>query len=692
MSTAKPSKVADHALQQQPRQSSRDREPAAESASPWASVLFLQRAAGNRAVSDLLHPLLASGDMPSAVRSVLWRSSGVALDPAVRQSMELHFGCDFDDVRIHAGGLAARSAHDLGALAYGVGSDIVFAPRRFAPETANGRRLLAHELAHVVQSRTRSQAGRRIVPRSDPSEVNADRATSGLTAGPVAPTLGTAPAAVRLTRDPGLDAVLGRIRQIPTDLSVADAVRRVGEAVQRVDLADPDNLRPITVAIAETFPGERGRDVLTTFLRAVEATVLPEQPVSQEPTPEQQAHMERQMQRFQVQRRGPYGQHGPGVLLPVLSQAARPLLPVAEALGHAYSSAGGFVQGLYDGLSGSVSPQQLAQLSRRLLASSALQVVFAPVFVAGAAYGIAEDLIEAVKGIIHTITNFTEMLAAAKEFIAAMFSPEGAGIARRMGVEIGREYGERITRLLDGNIFLFNFNLGRLIGPTIVYTILAFLGVPEAIASALITRLLQIARPLLQRLPRLARLVEVAAGRLAHRRRRIDPDIDRMVEQGITEHPGPPTSRPASRPRPRRPASNARSAAARERFNSLRDGYAQRLGVGPGGQVHHGIELQALDRYPGVFTDAELNAFPNMRGIPAETAARRQLHNSKIREVWDRHYRGLDDQIAQRGLTPGTPAYNSYVRQYLTAGRDEMDHVLGQFFSEYRTGRPRSFQ
>ena len=43
-------------------------------------------------------------------------------------------------------------------------------------------------------------------------------------------------------------------------------------------------------------------------------------------------------------------------------------------------------------------------------------------------------------------------------------------------------------------------------------------------------------------------------------------------------------------------------------------------------------------------------------------------------------------------MSTAAPANNSFVRQYLTAGRAEMDHVPGQFFSEYRTGRPRSFQ
>ncbi len=151
-------------------------------------------------------------------------------------------------------------------------------------------------------------------------------------------------------------------------------------------------------------------------------------------------------------------------------------------------------------------------------------------------------------------------------------------------------------------------------------------------------------------------------------------------------------SAPSASSRARHAAAVRTFRAARKRFNALRDQYARRLGVGAGGQVHHAIELQALRRYPGVFTPGELNSFTNMRGIPAEVGGRRQLHNAKVREMWDRHYRQLDQTIRRRGLTPGTPAYNNLVRRWLTSARDEIDYVLGQFFSEYRTGRPRSFQ
>jgi hypothetical protein len=65
--------------------------------------------------------------------------------------MESRFGYSFSDVRVHADEWAANSAAAVGALAYTVGNHMVFGAGRYAPDLGEGRRLIAHELAHVVQ-------------------------------------------------------------------------------------------------------------------------------------------------------------------------------------------------------------------------------------------------------------------------------------------------------------------------------------------------------------------------------------------------------------------------------------------------------------------------------------------------------------------------------------------------------------
>lgn len=94
---------------------------------------------------------------PASVDSVL-ASPGKPLDTATQRDMGQRFGYDFSQVRVHADGAAGQSARELDAHAYTVGRDIVFGAGRFAPATHDGRRLLAHELAHVIQQRG-EQAG-----------------------------------------------------------------------------------------------------------------------------------------------------------------------------------------------------------------------------------------------------------------------------------------------------------------------------------------------------------------------------------------------------------------------------------------------------------------------------------------------------------------------------------------------------
>ncbi len=78
-------------------------------------------------------------------------SGGVPLPESVRGFYEPRFGHDFAGVRIHTGDQDDHAAGSYGALAYTLGSHIVFGAGRYQPHTAEGRSLLAHELTHVVQ-------------------------------------------------------------------------------------------------------------------------------------------------------------------------------------------------------------------------------------------------------------------------------------------------------------------------------------------------------------------------------------------------------------------------------------------------------------------------------------------------------------------------------------------------------------
>jgi hypothetical protein len=90
------------------------------------------------------------------------RGAGRQLPPPIRRDMEMAFGRDFGGVRIHTGAEAARSADAINARAYAHGKDVVLGGVVPALESREGRKVLAHELTHVVQ-----QSGTRAPVRRD---------------------------------------------------------------------------------------------------------------------------------------------------------------------------------------------------------------------------------------------------------------------------------------------------------------------------------------------------------------------------------------------------------------------------------------------------------------------------------------------------------------------------------------------
>jgi uncharacterized protein DUF4157 len=125
------------------------------------------------------HSTGENGTAPASIDRVLV-SPGKPLDPKLQQDMGQRFGYDFSRVRVHIGDAAEQSARDVSAHAYTVGRNIVFGAGQFAPGTNDGRRLIAHELTHVVQQDTacapNGRAGIAIDGVDDPLEREAETA------------------------------------------------------------------------------------------------------------------------------------------------------------------------------------------------------------------------------------------------------------------------------------------------------------------------------------------------------------------------------------------------------------------------------------------------------------------------------------------------------------------------------------
>ena len=118
-------------------------------------------ASGAAALSPTTAAHVSGSEAPAIVHRAL-QQSGRPLERETRSFMEARFGRDFGGVRIHDDGVSSASASAIGALAYTAGNHVVFRSGRYAPATPGGRRLLAHELAHVVQQGAAPGAGQRL--------------------------------------------------------------------------------------------------------------------------------------------------------------------------------------------------------------------------------------------------------------------------------------------------------------------------------------------------------------------------------------------------------------------------------------------------------------------------------------------------------------------------------------------------
>jgi hypothetical protein len=172
------------------------------------------------------------------------RGGGQSLPDSVRNFFEPRFGYDFSGVCVHSDAKALELAHGVNARAFTIGRDVVFGAGQYKPESAEGKSLLAHELAHVVQQsgsgrKNRDDVIQRAVIISPYSTIQdydpADRARNrAITKGPLA--LGRC--------DPILNSVVAGIPVTPKWFEDALMLPTLAErnlaTIPRPDLNDPD--------------------------------------------------------------------------------------------------------------------------------------------------------------------------------------------------------------------------------------------------------------------------------------------------------------------------------------------------------------------------------------------------------------------------------------------------------------------
>jgi hypothetical protein len=150
-----------------------ERGPQAGTGDASANILS---ALGNATVQRLFRSSLqregdsASGAVDDEIANSIQseRGTGQGLDDAARRDLEPAFGEDFSDVRVHTDSKADSLNRAVSAEAFTTGRDIFFRHGSYNPGSADGQKLLAHELTHVVQQRNAPPAQDLTV--SDPSD------------------------------------------------------------------------------------------------------------------------------------------------------------------------------------------------------------------------------------------------------------------------------------------------------------------------------------------------------------------------------------------------------------------------------------------------------------------------------------------------------------------------------------------
>lgn len=118
----------------------------------------------------------AGGPAPAA--GLAPKSGGRKLPQAAQGDFERFFSTSLDSVRVHDDAAADGAARSIDALAYATGSDIVFRSGQFDPSSRSGRKLLAHELTHVVQGHGGAQRINR-TPDAHDTEVRRSQESPG---------------------------------------------------------------------------------------------------------------------------------------------------------------------------------------------------------------------------------------------------------------------------------------------------------------------------------------------------------------------------------------------------------------------------------------------------------------------------------------------------------------------------------
>jgi hypothetical protein len=449
-------------------------------------------------------------------------SAGRPLDATVRHDLEPRFGLDFGAVRVHTGPDAVAAAGDLSARAFTVGPNIFFGRGEYAPETAGGRRLLAHELAHVFQQGQRSappmvqrapQERGRDEARGIEARLDAGQPLAAEVADRLGPTVGidlgkvrvhTGAPAASLARQ--LDAqafTVGRhiaFRDgayrpgtsegdalLAHELThVAQQAAGDGPRVQRKP--DASGARKRRQVLEEAIDAAREAEAERAERRAIEARRQEEEQFRRDlenlkkagrPTflsalfPAHTAHtlrtqsqlIQNPLLRFhaEVAERA----RSTSLLAAALDPIARPIATVLE-----------FFECMFAHVSGESADAILDTLK-----SHPLDLLnFRENFNEGVAEGIIDEVVSTAKLIKELVTHPMAMVEEGAKLMALLWSPQSMEIACALGADMGEEFDKHLKKLAGQGVDAIAKELGKLAGPFVLWTLVGLIA-PEVVLA-----------------------------------------------------------------------------------------------------------------------------------------------------------------------------------------------------------------
>jgi hypothetical protein len=171
-------------------------------------------------------------------------SGGRPLSKDERSFFEPRMGYDFSGVRLHTDSIAAKSAQSVNALAYTSGNNIVFSNEQYSPDTDSGKRLLAHELTHVVQQNS-GKVQPKLIQR-DPPPASPSSTPAPVPAAPPSPSPSLSMS--------GLTTLVFRYGNFNTRLSLPNSI----QASLPVRIR---NIGTLTISASSTIPTQFGLSV-----------------------------------------------------------------------------------------------------------------------------------------------------------------------------------------------------------------------------------------------------------------------------------------------------------------------------------------------------------------------------------------------------------------------------------------------